>query len=337
MSRVYSDKVAGSGCFGAAMMFDPKNVRDIVQRIRDEGNGADITVKCRLGVDGVDSYGELKRFVATVAAGGVSHFIVHARKALLSGLSPHQNRSVPPLRRHWVYALCADFPELTFSINGGVQTLGEAQALLAHRGYGAPIAGVMVGRAVTNSPWHMLASADTAIYGADSNPIRSRRHLLEEYIRYARIQESGTSSSTEGSAKGDWRGRPSVRALIKPLHGLFTGEFGCKKWRRQMDEIMNRAGSKKRRKAGGDACVSIPSVEEILMGSMHALPDEVLDAPPPDVVFCGAASRELPPRPDEGDQARGNEVQTWLKKEEKHRDGNGGEHSRGSKEALANS
>ncbi|PSC72239.1 tRNA-dihydrouridine synthase A [Micractinium conductrix] len=120
-----SDRVAGAGCFGAAMMLRPELVAACCKAMA-EAVSTPITVKCRLGVDSFDSYPELARFIAAVASGSpVRHFIIHARKCLLKGLNPHQNRTVPPLRYEWVWALKRDFPHLDFSLNGGVLTLEE--------------------------------------------------------------------------------------------------------------------------------------------------------------------------------------------------------------------
>lgn len=125
-----SDRVAGAGCFGAAMMLQPELVAACCQAMC-EAVSAPITVKCRLGVDSFDTYPELARFVRVVSEGsGVSHFLIHARKCLLKGLNPHQNRTVPPLRYEWVWALKRDFPHLDFSLNGGVLTLEEVSAAL---------------------------------------------------------------------------------------------------------------------------------------------------------------------------------------------------------------
>lgn len=125
-----SDRVAGAGCFGAAMMLRPELVAECCKAMC-EAVTTPITVKCRLGVDDFDSYPELAHFIRTVSEGSaVRHFIIHARKCLLKGLNPHQNRTIPPLRYEWVWALKRDFPHLDFSLNGGVLTLEETAAAL---------------------------------------------------------------------------------------------------------------------------------------------------------------------------------------------------------------
>jgi tRNA-dihydrouridine synthase A len=129
-----SPRVSGKGCFGAALMKEPPTVRNIVNSMETE-SPVPVTVKCRLGVDDNDSYPELVNFVKETSAGlNIDHYIIHARKALLNGLSPAQNRSVPPLKYDWVFRLSRDFPHLKFSLNGGVQTLQEAKELLEKRG-----------------------------------------------------------------------------------------------------------------------------------------------------------------------------------------------------------
>ena len=150
-----------------------------VQALASELAGTPVTVKCRIGVDDVDDYAALHRFVSVVAAASpVTHFVVHARKCLLSGLSPHQNRTVPPLRYHWPLALARDFPALRFTVNGGLQGPEEAVAVLAHRGAGGErLHGVMVGRAAFHMPWQALARADTLVFGAAHDAATSRRQV----------------------------------------------------------------------------------------------------------------------------------------------------------------
>jgi tRNA-dihydrouridine synthase len=125
-----SDRVAGKGCFGAALMLNPELARDCVAAMRAAVR-IPISVKCRIGADDADSYAELARFISVVSEGGCNFFIVHARKCLLKGLSPKDNRNIPPLRYHWVQRLALDFPAIQFGINGGVGTIDLAVALLA--------------------------------------------------------------------------------------------------------------------------------------------------------------------------------------------------------------
>lgn len=124
-----SEKVAGKGCFGAALMFTPELVRDCVVAMRRVVT-IPISVKCRLGADGMDSYPEFANFIAVVSQGGCEHFVVHARKCLLNGLNPKQNRTIPPLRYHWVQRAALEFPHLRISLNGGVANLDQTISLL---------------------------------------------------------------------------------------------------------------------------------------------------------------------------------------------------------------
>eukprot|EP00268_Persea_americana_P067479 TRINITY_DN9302_c0_g3_i11.p1 TRINITY_DN9302_c0_g3~~TRINITY_DN9302_c0_g3_i11.p1 ORF type:complete len:238 (+),score=45.61 TRINITY_DN9302_c0_g3_i11:416-1129(+) len=140
-----SGKVAGHGCFGVRLMLDPKFVGEAMSAIAANCD-VPVSVKCRIGVDDHDSYNELCNFVYTVASlSPTRHFIIHARKALLSGISPAANRTVPPLKYEYYYGLLRDFPDLQFTINGGITSIDEVEAA---RRQGAH--GVMVGRAAYN-------------------------------------------------------------------------------------------------------------------------------------------------------------------------------------------
>ena len=152
-----SDRVQ-HGRFGACLMAEPALVADCVKAMRDAID-VPVTVKHRIGIDERDSYEALCAFVDTVAAAGCDAFVVHARKAWLSGLSPRENRSVPPLRYDVVHRLKRDFPGLTIVLNGGIESLDAAQAQLAY------VDGAMIGRAAYHDPW-VLAEADEQIFGA---------------------------------------------------------------------------------------------------------------------------------------------------------------------------
>lgn len=142
------------------------------------GGNTPVTVKCRIGVDAVDDYASLCDFVSAVSASSpCTHFIVHSRKCLLKGLNPSQNRTVPPLRYAWVFALRRDFPHLEFSLNGGIQSLEEVRDVLAHREGDAGVHGVMVGRAAYHTPWQALAQADTLVFGAEVDVAKNRRQV----------------------------------------------------------------------------------------------------------------------------------------------------------------
>lgn len=152
------------GAFGACLMLDPQRVAECVVAMRQSCR-LPVTAKHRLGVDEVEDYAYLARFVATLAEAGVEVFVVHARKAWLKGLSPRQNREIPPLRYPWVYQLKQDFPHLTVILNGGLRSLAEAATHLG------PVDGVMMGRAIYEDPYR-LAPADEHWYGLPPAPSR---------------------------------------------------------------------------------------------------------------------------------------------------------------------
>lgn len=252
-----SDRVAGSGCFGAAMMLQPELVASCCTAMARVSKGIPITVKCRIGVDDNDSYNFLHRFIRIVSTESpVTHFIIHARKCLLKGLSPHQNRTIPPLKYEWLLALKRDFPHLEFSLNGGVLTLNETVAAL---NYQCPndtdgIHGVMIGRAAYSNPWGVLGGADVDVWGEASNPSKNRKELLYTYASYA-DKVIGKWCSRDDGFKS-----PNVRVLTKPILGMFTGEPRGKKWRAAVDGVLKTA----------------TSVTEVLDSTLHVLPDDVL-------------------------------------------------------------
>ncbi|KAK9841940.1 hypothetical protein WJX81_000054 [Elliptochloris bilobata] len=266
-----SDRVAGAGCFGAALMLRPDVVAGCCAAMR-AAVPTRVTVKCRLGADDVDSYEALCNFVAVVSArGGVDHFIIHARKCLLTGLSPHQNRTVPPLRREWVWALKRDFPHLAFSLNGQVEGCHAAARALAapvpgseaglgsHAAAGACIEGVMIGRAAYSAPWSCLADADMAVWGAPANAAASRREVLERYAVY------GDSVLGRWGVRQDGSLVPGVRAVAKPLLGLFHGEPGGRRFRVALEHGLRKKPA---------------TLSALLQEALRAIPDSVLDAPP---------------------------------------------------------
>lgn len=157
-----SSSVAEAGAFGAALMRKPWLVAELASAVQSE-MGTPATVKCRIGVDDRDSYENLHSFISTVSTqGAVRHFIVHARKAILGmKLSPTKNRSIPPLKYDFVHRLVKDFPHLVFSINGGINSLDEAEMHIRDHG----VHGVMVGRAVSGNPF-AWGAVDSRLYGA---------------------------------------------------------------------------------------------------------------------------------------------------------------------------
>jgi tRNA-dihydrouridine synthase A len=200
-----SDRVQ-AGCFGAALMLERARVAECVRAMRAEV-AVPVTVKTRLGVDEHDSYEFVRDFVAEVAAAGCTTFIVHARKAWLSGLSPKQNREIPPLDYPRVYRLKRELPHLALVINGGFTTLEDSLAQLEH------VDGVMVGRAAYQDSW-LLARLDERLFGGP--PVREAA-VLEAFERYAaRELESGTQ----------------LRAVTRHLLGMRSGRAGGRRWRR---------------------------------------------------------------------------------------------------------
>jgi tRNA-dihydrouridine synthase A len=180
-----------------------------------------VTVKCRIGIDDRDSYEELVYFIDTVAKAGCDTFIVHARKAWLSGLSPKQNRDIPPLRYDVVYQLKKDYPQLNIIINGGITTLEQTETMLEQ------VDGVMVGREAYQNPY-LLAEVDQRIYGADYAPV-SRRQVVELLIPY--IQQQLASNN-----------QVRLNSITRHILGLFHGEYGGRLWRRHLSENACRTG-----------------------------------------------------------------------------------------------
>lgn len=206
-----SDRVQ-NGRFGACLMLEPDLVAANVAAIAANSR-IPVTVKTRIGVDDHDSYEYLHHFIKTVAAGGCHTFILHARKAWLEGLSPKQNREVPPLDYDRVYRLKHDFPDLEIIINGGVNTLEQALGHLER------LDGVMIGRAVCKDPY-LLATADELIFN-DRTGTSDRAEILEQYSRYA----------GERLAEGT-----SLHQLTRHILGLFQGQPGARLWRRHLSE-----------------------------------------------------------------------------------------------------
>ncbi len=218
-----SDRVQ-SGRFGACLMLEPELVAELVQAMQSAAP-VPVTVKHRIGVDHTDSFDSLLRFVDTVAAAGVNRFSVHARKAWLQGLSPRENREIPPLNYGFVSKLAELRPELQFEVNGGVKTLEQASELLAAGG----IAGVMIGRAVADNPW-MLARADSTFFGSQ-DPNGNSEQAVRSWLPYV----------SDRLAEG-----VPFRVLIRPLLGMFGGMRGARAWRRHLSESAVLEGSDER-------------------------------------------------------------------------------------------
>ncbi|MBZ9749672.1 tRNA dihydrouridine(20/20a) synthase DusA [Deinococcus sp. HMF7604] len=234
-----SDRVQ-NGSFGACLMGTPDVVARAVEAMRG-ATSLPVTVKHRIGIDDLDSYEHLTRFVRTVEAAGCQTFIVHARKAWLSGLSPKENREIPPLRYEVVQQLKADFPHLTIILNGGVLSLDAAQAALGWAD------GVMIGRAAYQDPY-LLALADQWLFGEETQPV-TRREAIEAYLPYVAEQLE--------------QGQPLPR-MMKHTLGLFTGQPGARHWKRTLSEQGYKPGA------------GLAVVREALAG----VPDTVLDVRP---------------------------------------------------------
>ena len=200
------------GSFGACLMSEPALVADCIKAMRDAVD-IPVTVKHRIGIDKIENYDFVRDFVGTVSEAGTNVFIVHTRNAWLKGLSPKENREIPPLKREFAYQLKKDFPELIFVINGVIQDLGQAEEQLKF------VDGVMVGRAAYNTPW-LLSDVDDRIYGDSHEPI-TREKVIEVMTEYLK---------TVGS---DQR---AVRAVCRHMHALLTGLAGAKAWRRTLSD-----------------------------------------------------------------------------------------------------
>lgn len=204
-----------AGRFGAALMLDAGLVADCVTAMRDAVD-VPVTVKTRIGVDESDSYAFLERFVARIAAAGCRSIFVHARKAWLSGLSPRQNREIPPLDYSRVYRLKVDFPELEVVINGGLGDRDDALRQLER------VDGIMLGRRAYQNP-PLLAELDEAIFGA---PVPATADVLQRYWRYVRDEvDAGTP----------------LNAMTRHLMGVRAGLAGGRRWRRELGELARDA------------------------------------------------------------------------------------------------
>lgn len=215
-----SDRVQ-SGTFGAVLMRDPGLVAECCAAMR-EAVSIDVTVKCRIGVDEQDPEQTLPEFIARVASVGVTRFIVHARKAWLQGLSPKENRDIPPLDYDLVNRVRCQFPALHMSVNGGIVSLAQAHSMLA-----LGFDGVMIGRAAYQNPVDLLGQADRIVFGDDCRD-RSAEDAVEAMLPYiARHLESGGK----------------LHQITRHMLGLFTGRSGARAWRRTLSEGATRPGA----------------------------------------------------------------------------------------------
>ena len=206
-----SDRVQ-NGSFGACLMAEPALVAAGVRAMR-EAVEIPVTVKCRIGIDAMDSDAELEDFIGSVAEGGCETFIVHARIAVLSGLSPKENREIPPLNYPRVFRLKELFPALEIVINGGIRSLEQSLELLER------VDGVMVGREAYQNPY-FLAGVDRAVFGCEDEP-RSRHEVIDEMLPYV---------------ERELRRGTALKHITRHLLGLYQGLPGAKKFRRHLSE-----------------------------------------------------------------------------------------------------
>ena len=208
-----SDRVQ-SGRFGACLMHEPALVADCFSAMH-EAVSIPVTIKCRLGVDDQDEYADLQHFIETVAARGCEVFVVHARKAWLKGLSPKENRDVPPLNYERVYQLKRDFPTLEIIINGGIQTLAEVQSHLQYTD------GVMLGRTAYHEPYR-LAELENLLF---DTPLPSRESII------VRMRPYIEKHLAEGG---------KLQHITRHLLGIFQGLPGARAWKRSLSENAHR-------------------------------------------------------------------------------------------------
>ena len=206
------------GAFGACLMAEPQLVAECVKAIR-EAVALPVTVKHRLGIDLIEDYDFVRRFVEAVAAAGCRTFLVHSRNAILKGLSPKDNRTMPPLKYDYVYRLKREFPELEFILNGGVESLSAIGQHLQH------IDGVMLGRAAYHHPF-VLAEVEAMLYGG---PLPSRAGIVQTMFEYA----------AEEVARGT-----SLRAIARHMLGLYHGQPNARLWRRMLSDAAMLAANR---------------------------------------------------------------------------------------------
>jgi len=211
-----SDRVQ-AGRFGACLMKEPALVAECIAAMR-EAVRVPVTVKCRLGVDELEDYDHFAGFIDTIAATGCDTFVVHARKAWLDGLSPKENREIPPLRYEWAYRLKRERPQLTISVNGGISTLEAIDTHLCH------VDAVMLGRSAYHDPY-FLHCADAHLAGM---PVRSRENLLRAMQPYVEA----------ALARG-----VALKHITRHVLGLFAGQPGGRQFRQVLSEGAHRPGA----------------------------------------------------------------------------------------------
>lgn len=213
------------GAFGACLMAEPQLVADCVKAMRDAVD-IDVTVKHRIGIDNHDEYEFVRDFVGRIAEAGCRTFIVHARTAILKGLSPKENREIPPLKYESAYRLKRDFPSLEILINGGIKTLEEIDAHLEH------VDGVMLGREAYHNPF--LMSCFDQRYYDDAAPARTREQVIEAMLPYIRDQLSRYGMAEQG-------GGLRLNSITRHMLGLTTGLPGARSFRQRLSDTKRLA------------------------------------------------------------------------------------------------
>ena len=218
-----SDRVQ-KGRFGACLMLEPEHVAECLNAMQTNVK-VPVTIKCRLGVDHHEDYEFLYNFVNIVQDAGIKHFIIHARNGILKGLSPRQNRHIPPLKYDYVYQLKKDFPNLNITINGGIKNIDECKDHLKY------VDGVMIGRAAYENPF-LIKDIDTELYGIESN-INSKKSILNQYLDYVedKLQEGHDLSR-----------------MMKHLFGLSRGDKFAKSFRIKILEVIKKESLGQHRK-----------------------------------------------------------------------------------------
>tara|TARA_B100000482_G_C12578799_1_gene287005 strand:- start:119 stop:1087 length:969 start_codon:yes stop_codon:yes gene_type:complete len=218
-----SDRVQ-KGKFGACLMLEPNLVGDCLKNMQDAVS-IPVSIKCRLGIDENISYEFLYNFISIVKESGINIFIIHARNGILSGLSPRQNRNIPPLKYDYVYKLKEDFPELEIIINGGIKSLEESKTHLKK------VDGVMIGRAAYDNPF-MLKDIESNFYNIDSCT-ESKKEILNKYLEYVEMQ---------------LKNGHNLSKMMKHLFGLSRGDKYAKTFRIKIIEIMKNNSLKGHKK-----------------------------------------------------------------------------------------
>ena len=229
-----------NGCFGASLMARPEQVAQCVEAMKKVVD-IPVTVKHRIGIDDLDKYEDMKNFVTIVSQAKAERFSIHARKAWLQGLSPKQNRNVPPLRYEEIYQLKRELPELEIEINGGIKTFADSKEHLKH------VDAVMIGRAAYENPF-LFATADEQFFNQKHETLNTRRELVEAMFPYIENMLASTDQ---------WLSR-----VTRHMHGMFCGMKGTKAWKRFLAE----------NSFGPDANI------DTLKRALDVVPDETLDA-----------------------------------------------------------